>query len=173
MSIKEDWPRPYCGETYRSNYNNIFNKCPAPAAAEMAHTPTASSASTPDNTKNSPTKTMTSGKKTMTNLMKKVKRHIKWLADMVALIGTMPDRLVAKTLGLKESSVTRMRYEKRIKAFPEKHQRRGRKMRVWTQDEIEMLGTMPDRFVANRIGISSAAVCKKRHKLNIKARLWK
>lgn len=108
----------------------------------------------------------------MKHLMKKMKQRVIWLTETIALIGIKTDKAIAKKLGIKESSVTRKRYEKRIKRSPDQLKKQPRQKRPWTDDEIEMLGTMPDRYVANRIGVSRTAVYEKRHELNIKARLW-
>jgi hypothetical protein len=41
--------------------------------------------------------------------------------------------------------------------------------RIWKRIDIALLGTVSDAAVAKRLGISSAAVCHKRHSLRIPA----
>lgn len=93
-----------------------------------------------------------------------VESAIAWEPEDLALLGTMPDRVVAKQLGISASSVMLKRQALKIPAF--KPPTRPLK---WTEEMLALLGEVTDTQVANLYGISEAAVGAKRSRLGIPA----
>ena len=84
-----------------------------------------------------------------------------WTEEQIALLGTMSDAKVAKSLGISIPTVLKKRKELDIPRIP-----RGRQ---WTEEQIALLGTISDRELGERLGISTHPVFLKREELGIPA----
>jgi hypothetical protein len=95
------------------------------------------------------------------------RRTIEWSDDMIALLGTDSDRAIGETLGLPLSAVWRKRRALDIPSYyPSRSAPRGFR---WQARHLALLGTMTDREVARRIGVSTTTVANKRSQLGIPA----
>ena len=91
---------------------------------------------------------------------------VEWTAERIALLGTDTDSKVAARLELHKMSIQRKRFSLGIPPYvgsggwvPQAHD--------WTRREIGLLGTQPDRKVAELLGLSPATVMHKRQALGI------
>ncbi|HWM94150.1 MAG TPA: hypothetical protein VN493_25560 [Thermoanaerobaculia bacterium] len=91
-----------------------------------------------------------------------VESSIPWEPEDLAQLGTMPDRLVAKQLGISASSTMLKRQTLEIPPFKPPPRRLE-----WTEEMLALLGQVTDTQVAELYGISEAAVCAKRFRLGI------
>jgi hypothetical protein len=82
-------------------------------------------------------------------------REILWTANEDRLLGTMPDRELAKRLGRSRDATIGRRRKLRISPFSP-HGRR------WSRLEDELLGTMSDRTLARKFERSAKTVSKHR-----------
>lgn len=84
----------------------------------------------------------------------------------VALLGKLPDQQIADQLGLHVSSVWTARTTRGISPVVA---RPGRQAGVerWTPEAIALLGTAPDSEIAERLGITRAAVHRARQRRGI------
>ena len=78
-----------------------------------------------------------------------------WTADEDRLLGTMPDRELARSLGRSRDATIGRRRHLRIPPFSP-HGRR------WSRLEDELLGTMPDKRLARKFSRSAKTVTKHR-----------
>jgi hypothetical protein len=82
-------------------------------------------------------------------------REILWTTDEDRLLGTLPDRELAKRLGRSRDATIARRRKLRIPPFsPHGHR--------WSPLEDELLGTMPDQRLARKFGRSVKTVIKHR-----------
>lgn len=79
-----------------------------------------------------------------------------WSEEEDALLGTMPDKPLAKKLGRSVEAVCARRHEKRISL-----------RRKWRPDEERRLGTLPDAQVAKLLQRDQASVTERRRRLGI------
>jgi hypothetical protein len=85
-----------------------------------------------------------------------------WPPEAIAMLGTMPDRDVAKHLGLSAHSVQLKRRLLGIRSY------RPALPRIdWTPPLLALLGKLPDAEVAKRFGMSSDSIKHKRDELRI------
>lgn len=82
-----------------------------------------------------------------------------------ALLGTMPDRLLAEAIGSTPGSVYFRRRKLGIAAFPGSGQRQA----AWTPEMDLLLGTNTDKRVAELLNVSPSAVQLRRATLNVPA----
>ena len=95
------------------------------------------------------------------------RRTFEWSDDMIALLGTDSDRAIGERLGLPSSTVARKRWVLGIPSYyPSRSAARGFR---WQARHLALLGTMTDREVARRIGISKTTVAEKRSQRGIPA----
>ena len=93
------------------------------------------------------------------------RQSIEWTEEMVSQLGTSSDRAVAQHLGIDHRSVYRKRRLLGIPAFGTVPHEQNRYS--WSPQEIRLLGTAPDRVIAERLGLSHATVQFKRSRLGI------
>lgn len=92
--------------------------------------------------------------------------RVEWSPEMVALLGTDSDRLVAEMLGLGPDSVARKRLVLQIPPhYPRPHERY--RSHLWSRRELALLGKHPDKAIAARVGLSTTSVVRKRQLLGI------
>ncbi|NVL49857.1 hypothetical protein F2S72_08905 [Pseudomonas syringae pv. actinidiae] len=99
-----------------------------------------------------------------------------WSPEKVALLGTMSDTDVAEQIGGKVHTVAIKRQELGIACYkPAVSKIRGRPRPNfnWTQEALSLIGTMADKDVASRLGLSTGAVGVKRRSLGIAGRSQK
>lgn len=98
-------------------------------------------------------------------------RHVYlWPPEHIALLGTMSDEDVAKAIGGKKETVCAKRNALKIKAFKSKvglTKGRPRPNFLWTEDKLNLLGTMPDRQLAVQLGLANTTIARKRRSLGI------
>ncbi len=87
--------------------------------------------------------------------------NARWTPREDAMLGTMPDRIVAAEIGRTESAVSARRHHLGLAAHKQHAHR-------WTKRHLALLGTMSDAAVAAKIGLRRNAVIKKRLSLGIK-----
>jgi hypothetical protein len=88
-----------------------------------------------------------------------------WEREENALLGTMPDKEVAKRVGRSATAVHAHRRSLGIRSY---YKRKPQSEPVkWTPAKDKLLGTMPDSKVARRLGCSPMAVFYRRRKLRI------
>jgi hypothetical protein len=92
------------------------------------------------------------------------KRSI-WTPEMDAELGTCSDHELSRSWGINRAMVSNRRRRLGIDAFGESFVPEFE--HVWSQQEIKMLGTMPDNQVAKRLGVSTSLVWTKRNSLGI------
>jgi hypothetical protein len=91
-----------------------------------------------------------------------------WTAEEIALLGTASDSEVGAAVGVSRVVVRRKRHLLGIPSFhPRLHEPVGGLS--WGPEDLALLGTMTDREVARRLGISIAAVNHERRLLKIPA----
>jgi DNA-binding CsgD family transcriptional regulator len=93
-----------------------------------------------------------------------VESAIPWEPEDLALLGTMPDRALAKELGICASSVMLKRQTLKIPPF-----KPPTRPLEWTEEMLALLGEVPDSQVAELYGISEKTVGAKRFRLGIPA----
>lgn len=86
--------------------------------------------------------------------------------DAVAKLGRVPDAQLADELGVHVSSVCAARKARSIPACNPKHSRPTGAGR-WGEVNSELLGTLPDREIADRIGVTRTAVVAARKRRGI------
>ena len=86
-----------------------------------------------------------------------------WSDDELALLGTMPDRTLAKQLHRGEATVGRMRRRREIPAF--------RPVSRWKPEEDALLECFGDAEVAKRLERNILSVRQRRHRLQIPIRI--
>ena len=84
----------------------------------------------------------------------------RWTAQEDALLGTMPDELLAARLGRPLSGVLTRRHDLNLPTF-------APKVRLWTPEEDALLGTDLDKAIAIRLGVRRAVVGARRDHLGI------
>ena len=92
------------------------------------------------------------------------KRPAEWTLEEDRLLGTQPDRVLARMFGRTVNAVRGRRAKKHIR------------LKVWRPEDDKILGTRPDREVALLLGRSRASVGWRRSQLGIpakaKPRVW-
>jgi DNA-binding CsgD family transcriptional regulator len=91
--------------------------------------------------------------------------NIEWTREMLRLLGQASDYRVAAELGISYNSVRRKRVELGIP--PSQPPRRKYAGFKWTRKALRLLGSMSDKKVAQRLGLSPAPVTRKRQALGI------
>lgn len=87
-----------------------------------------------------------------------------WTSAEEKLLGTAPDRDVARLIGRTEWAVKARRLKLHLPAIsPPRAKRRG----GWTSEMDERLGTAPDAEIAEQVGKSVSAVTHRRRRLGI------
>ena len=81
-----------------------------------------------------------------------------WTPEDIPLLGTLPDKEVARRTG---RTVNGVRLKREELGIPNPAGNR------WRPDDITLLGTLPDREVARRLGRPLQSVTQKRCKLGI------
>ena len=89
-----------------------------------------------------------------------------WQPEHEAMLGTMPDKQLARKLGLNPETVYRRR--KTLGIPSHRPHRSVTPRRVWTPAEDRLLGTMPDNALAVRLGCTSAMVYHRRKALGVR-----
>ncbi|NVL49860.1 hypothetical protein F2S72_08920 [Pseudomonas syringae pv. actinidiae] len=93
-----------------------------------------------------------------------------WTPQNIALLGTMTDQAVADRIGGKADAIREKRLALGIKAFkPASSPVKGkpRPNFNWTEQAISLLGTKPDKQVAQELGLATTTVALKRRSLGI------
>lgn len=93
---------------------------------------------------------------------------LEWTAEQLALVGTAPDIEVAKQLGVSRMMIGRKRKELGLPPYTLKacgHD--GQTQFEWTEDNLALLGTVPDMDLALILGINRRSVWRQRKKRNI------
>ncbi|NJL28596.1 MAG: hypothetical protein HC897_12260 [Thermoanaerobaculia bacterium] len=90
---------------------------------------------------------------------------IRWPKRLIALLGEVPDRVIADALGCGLSVVAEERQKRRIPSYATQHPRCE-----WTPEKDALLGKDSDRAVAAVLGVSQGAVATRRRSLGIPAR---
>lgn len=93
-------------------------------------------------------------------------KRIEWTPQMIRLLGSASDRAVAAELGINHHSVFVERRRRGIRAFGERPHP-GPEGFPWTKKTLGLLGTLSDRSLASKLGISASAVFIKRRELGI------
>ena len=85
-----------------------------------------------------------------------------WTRRELQLLGTRPDRVLAKQLGIGRRSVAQKRMEQGLENFVAKKVRKR-----WTREIVKRLGKVPDCEIACELGIPAAIVTawRFRHKI--------
>lgn len=91
-----------------------------------------------------------------------VKGPVKWTQQALAKLGRVPDEQLAVELGCAASTVTRKRCSRGI---------RQRRASWWTEDEDELVRTLPPPEVAARTGRTLSAVFHRRQRLGVTRRV--
>lgn len=98
-------------------------------------------------------------------------RHkYEWSPANLALLGKMTDQDVADRVGGKADAIREKRLSLGIKAFkPEASPVKGkpRPNFNWTEDAVKLLGTKPDKIVAQELGLAVTTIALKRRSLGI------
>jgi len=94
---------------------------------------------------------------------------IQWTRQMESLLGSDFDWVIAERLGLPTYCVRRKRQLLGITAYGESFVRGSPHAFRWTKEQMALLGRESDIQVARRLGISAAAVWRKRVQLGIRA----
>ncbi|WP_165227539.1 hypothetical protein [Aquisphaera insulae] len=81
----------------------------------------------------------------------------RWTDEEIALLGTAPDPIIAKRLGIPRHNVESKRRRLGIPGI----------LNRWTDEEIALLGTDSDAVIARRLGRPAVGVRDKREKLGI------
>lgn len=87
--------------------------------------------------------------------------HSRWTGELLALLGTMPDAVLAARLGLHASAVFFARARRGIPAY------KPRPPIELTPEQIAQLGTRSDAELARRWDLATSTVRKKRLSLGI------
>lgn len=92
--------------------------------------------------------------------------HMKWDEKNNHLLGTLPDVEVAKLTGVEKHVV---RYQREKHKLPQIYsdESKSSQKKEWTDEEIKMLGTMPDLDLSHLIPHSTAAIRFKRVSLGV------
>lgn len=93
-----------------------------------------------------------------------------WTPQNIGLLGTMTDQAVADKIGGKADAIREKRLALGIKAFKPKASPVKGKPRPnfnWTEQAIALLGTKPDKQVAQELGLATTTVALKRRSLGI------
>ena len=94
----------------------------------------------------------------------------RWTPERIAKAGKVPDRELAKEMGISANVVSayRMRHGISLRARARSTKSKaGRKS--WSRAQIERLGKVPDRVLADELGITHQAVAALRRRLGIPA----
>lgn len=89
--------------------------------------------------------------------------------EQIALLGTMPDTALAQKWGVTRDQVYGVRARKGIPSYRPK--KRLPLCQLITEDQVAMLGTVPDKVLAEEWGATVEQICKIRLKRGIKAHL--
>lgn len=92
-------------------------------------------------------------------------RWHQWKKEEIEKLGATTDRALADHLGITAIRVAAKRTQLGIPSFKERTGAKNR--RVWSPQELALLGEMTDRTLALQLGISTSVVRKKRIELNI------
>jgi DNA-binding CsgD family transcriptional regulator len=79
-----------------------------------------------------------------------IERPRRWTPELVARLGSEPDRKIARELGIAETSVHKKRRRHGIPPFQAK--------RRWKPEELALVGTAPDAEIARKLGRTPEAV---------------
>lgn len=93
-----------------------------------------------------------------------------WTPQNIALLGTMTDQEVADRIGGKADAIREKRLSLGIKAYkPQASPVKGkpRPNFNWTEQAVALLGTKPDKLVAQELGLAITTVALKRRSLGI------
>jgi hypothetical protein len=91
---------------------------------------------------------------------------VEWTPEMIAVVGTESDRKVARELKLSRSAVRKKREALGIAAFHPPPYEPVRSF-YWEAQDLALLGKMPDKVVAEQLGIGVMAVARERRQLKI------
>lgn len=83
---------------------------------------------------------------------------IEWNKQRLSSLGKKPDHILAKEWGYPQKDVCEKRESLNIKA---------KSKSIWKKKDIALLGTMSDKNVAQRIGLSATCIINKRKELGI------
>jgi hypothetical protein len=89
--------------------------------------------------------------------------------EQIALLGTMPDKALAEKWGVTRNQVYGIRAKRGIPSYRPK--KRLPLCQSITEAQVAMLGTVPDKVLAEAWGASVEQICKVRLKRGIKAHL--
>lgn len=93
---------------------------------------------------------------------------LEWTAEQLALVGSAPDVEVAKQLGVSRMMIGRKRKELGLPPFPVKACGHDRQTQFeWTEDNLALLGKVPDMDLALILGVSRRTVWHQRKLRNI------
>jgi DNA-binding CsgD family transcriptional regulator len=98
------------------------------------------------------------------------RRPIEWTSEMISRLGSTGDSEVARDLGISKGSVRRKRQGLGIQPF-DLIPCRVHQGVAWTAEQLALLGRLPDKAVAARIGVTVTTVARKRQELGISP-LW-
>lgn len=84
-----------------------------------------------------------------------------WTPDRIALLGAMPDRALARVVGVSKAAVGDQRRRRQISGYSQ------RQHIAWTKEQIALLGTDTDTAIAIELGLSRPAVSRKRRSLGL------
>ena len=90
--------------------------------------------------------------------------------DQRAQLGTMPDAALAARIGTSEETIRRRRLEAGIPAFGRLSGKLHPQKFQWEANGLELLGALPDKEIATRLGISTDLVRRERRARNIPRR---
>ena len=85
---------------------------------------------------------------------------VKWRLKLLAMLGTKPDRHIARLMGISPQTISNKRRELGIP----KHTKAK-----WTPKLLAMLGRKTDVWLAAKLGVTSEAVLAKRRRMGIPA----
>jgi DNA-binding CsgD family transcriptional regulator len=98
------------------------------------------------------------------------KNKQRWTPERIAKLGKVPDREIAQQMGISAGIVTAYRHRHQIPLRCERRRSpRGGHRVHWQRQHIERLGTVPDRVLAQELGITPQAVAQLRQRLGIPA----
>lgn len=89
-------------------------------------------------------------------------QKFEWTDEMLALLGTVPDQVIAKQLGIQQTTVRRRRVRLGRDSW-----RVSAAAAIWTPGALVQLGKMTDARLASQLGIDVATVRQKRRSLGI------
>jgi len=92
---------------------------------------------------------------------------VEWTPEMISLIGNESDGVVGRELGLSRTTIRRKRELLGISPYTPPPSSAVESAIPWEPEDLALLGTMPDKEVAQQLGISVASAMLKRQTLKI------